>query len=50
MENSVQLAKKDEFDVVKTDDKYLKNLIKDFCINLNAQHVNEMTHFYLALI
>ena len=35
-----------QFDVVKL---IMNNQIKDFSINLNAQHVSGMTHFDLAL-
>ena len=39
-------CKEGQFDVVEL---MLNNQFKAFSINLNAQHVNGMTHFNLAL-
>ena len=36
--------------LAKKDNLMLKNQFKALSINLNAQHVNGMTHFYFALI
>ena len=39
-------CKEGQFNVVEP---MVTNQFKDFSINLNAQHVNGMTHFYLAI-